>query len=98
MRKLFEKKSTDFGKIEKIENKSGAPATNRTPREERVMATFEFLGGHIVHGNTLTTDNFLIIKNFIIKILNNNISLRLTFEKHGDSCSEMSHLSGGSMV
>ena len=40
--------------MEKIENKSGAPATNRTAQEERVLATFEFLGGQIAHGNTLT--------------------------------------------
>ena len=69
-----------------MENKSGAPATNRTSREVQVMATFEFPSGHIAHANTLARNMF------------SPISPRLTSEKHGDSCSEMSDLSAVSMV
>ncbi|XP_076033985.1 uncharacterized protein LOC143020922 isoform X2 [Oratosquilla oratoria] len=58
VRKLFEKKRTDFGKIEKKESTSGGPARRRTAREEEVMSTWEFLGGHIAHENALASDRF----------------------------------------
>ena len=58
VRKFFEAKRTDFGKIEKRENKSGAPKRHRTPREQLVMETWSFLGGHIAHEQTTPSERF----------------------------------------
>ena len=58
VRKFFEAKRTDFGKIEKRESRSGAPARERTTREESIMSTWSFLGGHIAHETTQPSDRF----------------------------------------
>ncbi|XP_050733858.1 uncharacterized protein LOC127007187 [Eriocheir sinensis] len=57
IRKYFEARRTDFGKIEK-ENKSGAAARQRTTREEEVMSMWGFLGGHISHEPTIPSEQF----------------------------------------
>ena len=58
VKKYFEKKRTDFGKIEKRESKSGAPLRDRTTREEIVMTTWAFLSGHIAHEPTQPSATF----------------------------------------
>lgn len=58
IRKYFEARRTDFGKIEKKENKSGAAARQRTTREEEVMSMWGFLGGHISHEPTIPSERF----------------------------------------
>ena len=58
VRKFFEAKRTDFGKIEKRESKSGAPRRHRTPRERLIMETWSFLGGHIAHEPTTPSERF----------------------------------------
>lgn len=58
VKKFFEMRRTDFGKIEKKANKSGSAARKLTPREEVVMATWGFLGGHIAHEPTQSSDRF----------------------------------------
>ncbi|XP_064082867.1 uncharacterized protein LOC135198826 [Macrobrachium nipponense] len=58
VRKFFEARRTDFGKIEKREYKSGSAARSRTPREEEVMTRWAFLGGHIAHEPTVASDRF----------------------------------------
>ena len=57
-RKYFDKKRTDFGKIEKRESRSGGPLRERTPREEEVMRTWSFLRGHIAHEPTQASETF----------------------------------------
>ncbi|XP_068231000.1 uncharacterized protein [Palaemon carinicauda] len=57
VRKYFEARRTDFGKIEKKEHKRGS-VRHRTAREEDVMATWAFLGGHISHERTIASDHF----------------------------------------
>lgn len=86
VRKFFEKKRTDFGKIEKRESKSGAPARNRTVREEEVMTTWEFLGGHIAHVSTLPSESF------------SPTSQMANSDMNADSSSAMSGLSAASII
>ena len=57
-RKYFEQKRTAFGKIEAQEQKSGAEARPRTLREEIIMETWAFLGGHIAHAATASSQRF----------------------------------------
>ena len=58
VRKFFEAKRTDFGKIEKKAFKSGAAAKRLTAREEEVMSMWGFLGGHIAHEATQSSHTF----------------------------------------
>ncbi|MEL7079527.1 MAG: hypothetical protein AAGM46_26905 [Cyanobacteria bacterium J06582_2] len=57
-RKFFEQKRTAFGKIEAREQKSGAAKRPRTARDEEIMRTWAFLGGHIAHAQTLSSARF----------------------------------------
>ena len=57
-RKYFEKKRTAFGKIEAKEQKSGAAKKPRTRREDEIMSTWYFLGGHIAHAHTQSSARF----------------------------------------
>ena len=58
VRKFFDAKRTDFGKIEKKEFRSGAAARVRTGREDMVVAMWGFLAGHIAHEQTQSSDQF----------------------------------------
>ena len=58
VKKLVEKKRTDFGKIEKKESKSGSASRQRTPREQKIVELWGFLAGHIAHETTQTSDDF----------------------------------------
>ena len=58
VRKYFEARRTDFGKIEKKAYKSGAAARRLTAREEEVMTVWGFLGGHIAHEATQSSHTF----------------------------------------
>ena len=58
VRKYFDKKRTDFGKIEKRESRSGGPLRDRTTREEHVMTTWAFLAGHITHEQAQPSERF----------------------------------------
>ena len=58
VRKFYENKRTDYGKIEKRESRSGAPARDRTYREEQIMSTWSFLVGQIAHETTQASDRF----------------------------------------
>lgn len=58
VKKLFDNRRTEYGRIEKKENKSGAPRRKRTKREETIMETWGFLKGHIAHEQTTPSDTF----------------------------------------
>ena len=58
VKKLVDKKRTDFGKIEKRESKSGSASRPRTQREQNVVEVWGFLAGHIAHETTHTSEDF----------------------------------------
>ncbi|XP_063886396.1 uncharacterized protein LOC135114422 [Scylla paramamosain] len=58
VKKVVDKKRTDFGKIEKRESKSGSAARPRTQREQKIVEVWAFLAGHIAHESTHPSDDF----------------------------------------
>lgn len=58
VKKVVEKKRTDFGKIEKRGSKSGSAARPRRQREQNIVEVWGFLARHITHETTHPSDDF----------------------------------------